>query len=281
MSIIKQISVFDGSSWGIDDIGANAGNIDLIAPSSTVTTNLAGSSNLFTALNNILPTNQLTASKVVITDANKKLATSSVTSTQLGRLSGVSDNVQTQISTLNTDLTNKLDLVAKNAIPQNSNLNNYNTTPGVYYVGTDGIATTISNIPQPASGVLYVLKRGPVESGYLIQFYITTSSMPRVYERLYNNGSWTSWLRTAFYEYHSDTVTTSSAGTASFTNTYNVNEWACISVSVNGAVAGRILEPYKYGDANNGRWGFFAHSSGGSTPIANTSITYIATLLKL
>ena len=106
MSIIKQISVYDGSSWGINDIGANAGNIDLIAPGSTTTTNLAGSSNLFTALNNILPTNQLTASRVVITDANKKLATSNITSTQLASLSGVTNiPIQTQINTLNTNLT--------------------------------------------------------------------------------------------------------------------------------------------------------------------------------
>lgn len=106
MSIIKQISVFDGSSWGIDDIGANAGNIDLIAPSSTVTTNLAGSSNLFTALNNILPTNQLTASKALVTDANKKLAASTTTATQLSYVHGVTSNIQTQIDTLNTNLTN-------------------------------------------------------------------------------------------------------------------------------------------------------------------------------
>ena len=97
MSIIKQISVYDGSSWGINDIGANAGNIDLIASGSTTTTNLAGSSNLFTALNNILPTSQLTASRALVTDANKKLAVSATTSTQLGYVHGVTSSIQTQI----------------------------------------------------------------------------------------------------------------------------------------------------------------------------------------
>lgn len=97
MSIIKQISVYDGSGWGINDIGANAGNIDLIAPDSTTTTNLVGSSNLFTALNNILPTNQLTASRALVTDANKKLAVSTTTTTQLGYVHGVTSNIQTQI----------------------------------------------------------------------------------------------------------------------------------------------------------------------------------------
>lgn len=105
MSIIKQISVYDGSSWGINDIGANAGNIDLIASDSSTATNLAGSSNLFTALNNILPTNQLTASRALVTNSSKKLDVSTTTATQLSYVHGVTSNIQTQIDTLNTKLT--------------------------------------------------------------------------------------------------------------------------------------------------------------------------------
>lgn len=105
MSIIKQISVYNGSSWEINDIGANAGNIDLIAPDSSTATNLAGSSNLFTALNNILPTNQLTASRALVTNSSKKLAASATTATQLSYVHGVTSNIQTQLDTLNTNLT--------------------------------------------------------------------------------------------------------------------------------------------------------------------------------
>lgn len=96
--IIKQISVYDGSSWGTKDIGANAGNILL-------SNNIAGSTNLQTALGNILPTNQLTANQVLIADSNNKIATSGVSATQLGYLSGVTSRIRDQIDALNSNLT--------------------------------------------------------------------------------------------------------------------------------------------------------------------------------
>ena len=91
MSVIKQISVYNGSSWNTDDIGADASNV-------TLSSNIAGSTNLNTALSNILPASQLTASRVLISDANKKIVASDITSTQLGYLSGVTSNIQTQIN---------------------------------------------------------------------------------------------------------------------------------------------------------------------------------------
>lgn len=91
MSVIKQISVFDGSNWNINDIGANAGNI-------TLNSSIAGSDVLQTALNNILPASQLTASRAIVTDGNKKLSASAVSATQLGYLSGVTSSIQTQLN---------------------------------------------------------------------------------------------------------------------------------------------------------------------------------------
>ena len=63
---IKQIGVYNGTSWELDDIGADASNIIL-------NNQLVESSNLQTVLNNILPINKLTASKWVGTDANGRL----------------------------------------------------------------------------------------------------------------------------------------------------------------------------------------------------------------
>ena len=80
MAVIKQISVFDGSSWGTDDIGANAANIDF-ANSVGTTASIAGSSNLYTGLSNILPASKLTASRALVTGSDQKLAASNVTST--------------------------------------------------------------------------------------------------------------------------------------------------------------------------------------------------------
>ena len=101
MSVIKQISVYDGSSWNTNDIGAAASNVSL-------STNAAGASNVQTALNNLVGTSKLTGSRAIITNASGVLNTSSVTSTQLGYLSGTTANLQTQINTLNTNLENKV-----------------------------------------------------------------------------------------------------------------------------------------------------------------------------
>ena len=100
MAIIKQISVFNGNSWDTDDIGVNASNV-------TLSSNVAGSTVLQTALNNILPASKLTASRALVSDSNQKVAVSSVTGTQLGYLSGVTSNIQTQINTINTNLNGK------------------------------------------------------------------------------------------------------------------------------------------------------------------------------
>ena len=88
MSVIKEISVFNGSTWESSSIGANASNI-------TLSNNIAGNTNLETALSNILPASQLSANAVVVTDGNKRLtAASNVSTTELGYLSGLTRNVE-------------------------------------------------------------------------------------------------------------------------------------------------------------------------------------------
>ncbi len=97
MSIIKQLATYDGSAWTTDDIGANASNISL-------TTNVAGQTNVQSALSKIVGTSALTADRAVITGTGGVLSTSTVTNTELGYLSGVTSNIQTQINTLNNNL---------------------------------------------------------------------------------------------------------------------------------------------------------------------------------
>lgn len=74
MSTIKQISVFNGSSWQTKDIGAKAQNI-------TLSTTVAGSTNLETVLTNTLSNSKLTASKALVSAANQQIVASSVTAT--------------------------------------------------------------------------------------------------------------------------------------------------------------------------------------------------------
>lgn len=55
-----------------------------------------------------------TSSRVVATDANNKLSTTSTTTTELGYLSGAKSNLQTQINNLSTDVGNKAEKDASN-----------------------------------------------------------------------------------------------------------------------------------------------------------------------
>lgn len=55
-----------------------------------------------------------TASRVVATDANNKLSTTSTTTTELGYLSGAKSNLQTQINNLSTSVGNKAEKDASN-----------------------------------------------------------------------------------------------------------------------------------------------------------------------
>lgn len=165
-------------------------------------------------------------------------------------------------------------------IPIGSDLNSY-TSDGVFTVPYDATAATISNMPLVASGRLIVLGR-PYEA-YKLQVYISSSNAVILYARNYNNGTWTSWKVInidASLIIHTNTATTSASGTASFTTTYNTNEYMCLSVVTTAAVSGVILLPYKYGDAANGRWGLQAVSSGSLQPIANTSVSYVAVMYK-
>lgn len=84
-------------------------------------------------------------------------------------------------------------LAPKTQIPQNSDLNNYKTA-GTFYVYSDAVAQTISNMPRSASGTLVVVYRGS-KNTYLQQFYLPTTNLPFLYTRLWNSSSWTSWSK--------------------------------------------------------------------------------------
>lgn len=169
----------------------------------------------------------------------------------------------------------------RSEIPVDSNLNDY-TTAGAYVVKSDAIAAQITNMPRSASGRLIVIYNGNA-ANYVTQIYLPTTRVTRIYVRTKGDTTWSSWQTFALgtFEVHTGTVTTSSGGTASFANTYNTNEWACVSVFTTSAVSGLILTPYKYGDAANGRWGFKATLSGGgdagSRDVSYVAIMYVYT----
>ena len=163
-------------------------------------------------------------------------------------------------------------------IGSNSDLNDI-TDPGSYYISSDAAATTIANMPRSASGSLHVISRGD-SNYYAVQIYIPTTSYPITYYRLKSGTSWTSWSVLGEIIVDTGTVTTSSNGTASLGQTYNCDQYMCLSVVCPDAVSGYILIPYKYGDAANGRWGFKAVTSSSLSAIASTQMSYIAILYR-
>jgi len=109
---VKQVSVYDGSSWVTEDIGANASNI-------TLGNTIGGTTNLQEALTRFLPASTITKSKIVITNSDGKLAASDFAVSALNNLVNVPSNVQAQIdaektarqeadSALSTNLINQI-----------------------------------------------------------------------------------------------------------------------------------------------------------------------------
>lgn len=82
MSVIKQISVYNGTSWDTKDIGVDASNVAL------------GNSIVLT---DILPASKLSKNRVVLTDSDQILTTSSITDTNLACLSNCTVNIQNEL----------------------------------------------------------------------------------------------------------------------------------------------------------------------------------------
>ena len=170
-------------------------------------------------------------------------------------------------------------------IPNNSDLNNYKTI-GVYYVLSGSEAATISNSPVSNGGFKLVVQHAGITASTAPRLFhwLLEQSTNNWYVRYYNGSSWGSWARILNTRdlpiVITGTATTSSAGTASFEQTYNSDTYMCLSVVATGAVSGRLLLPYKYGDAAGGRWGFKAVLSGTMAALANEEIAYAAIMYK-
>lgn len=197
MPIIKQISVFNGNSWDTDDIGVNAGNVDLLSADGTAASTIAGSTNLLTGLNSILPVNQLTASRALISDASGRIGTSNISTTILNTaLNGASTEVslQSQIDSLKTS--NEFSFKNYNSYSKSTTIEAYlDTLPN----NKTWFCTITSN---DSSGAIVTASNGQ-HLFYIAQFAATHNNRfqlavavnnQKVYIRTYLWwGSWTSW----------------------------------------------------------------------------------------
>ena len=94
-----------------------------------------------------------------------------------------------------TDLSKRLSLAygKYTAISENSNLNSYAGTAGNFKIDTEAIAQTITNIPIPFPGRLFVFPAGSQDGG--LQIYVTSfhKTSPMIFIRGWKGTSWTAW----------------------------------------------------------------------------------------
>lgn len=85
-------------------IGNNTTSINNLTSSvQTINTELTGKQNTITGAASTVTANNLTASRVLVSDSSGKITNSSISDTELGRLSGVTSNIQSQINALKSD----------------------------------------------------------------------------------------------------------------------------------------------------------------------------------
>lgn len=130
------------------NISANATAIDSITDTlSNMNTLIQGKQNLITGAGSTITTTNLTANKVLVSDSQGKVSNSSVSATELGYLSGVTSNVQTQINKLK-NWTKVLDVTLGNSDTTYSYINSANISNAdeILVVALNGNAELLNSI---------------------------------------------------------------------------------------------------------------------------------------
>ena len=95
-------------------IGNNTTSINNLTSSiDTINTQLGNKQNTITGAASTVTASNLTASRVLVSDSAGKITNSSISDTELGRLSGVTSNIQDQINNIHSNLT----LIASGTMP--------------------------------------------------------------------------------------------------------------------------------------------------------------------
>ena len=136
----------------------------------------------FTGAVSTILSNDFATSRALVSNSSGKAASSSVTSTELGYLSGVTSSVQTQLD-------DRLQLTIGTSIASNSDLNTFKT-PGKYYCGTGSIAGTLSNSPSSSTGFGLIVTDSYIK-GRVYQIALMSNNSIKF--RYYNATSWQPW----------------------------------------------------------------------------------------
>ena len=136
----------------------------------------------FTGAVSTILSNDFATSRALVSNSSGKAASSSVTSTELGYLSGVTSKVQTQLD-------DRLQLTIGTSISSNSDLDTFKT-PGKYYCGTGTIAGTLKNSPSSSTGFGLIVTDSYIK-GRVYQIALMSNNSIKF--RYYNATSWQPW----------------------------------------------------------------------------------------
>lgn len=116
-----------------------------------------------------ITSNNLTVSRVLVSNASGKVAASSVTSTELGYLSGVSSNVQTQINNVKT-VTDKIDMSTTKKVRYGANtqydiasIRLYHSSTDYYEIRFDSSGIKFNHATVGTSGATSTLEMGHID----------------------------------------------------------------------------------------------------------------------
>lgn len=160
-------------------------NADAIDALETVA---AGKQDKITGAATTVTGSNLTASRVLVSNSSGKIAaSSSITTTELGYLDGVTSKIQTQLD-------KKLSMSGGTSLVAGDDLNNFKT-PGNYISSSGSVSADILNAPLNSTGFKLIVIEG-YSSAKFIQ--IAEANTNVMYHRYFNGSSWSDWAE--FYD---------------------------------------------------------------------------------
>ena len=179
-----------GGKIGVSSVTSAADIGNIAGLTGNVQTQLNNKQATITGAASTIAGSNLTANRVLVSSASGKVAASTVLPSELGQLSGVTGNVQTQLDALKRHV----------VTTAGTDLNDYLTT-GVYYFN---VSVTPTNIPAGVNGILivYSMQAAETATNTCKQFWLRQGTPGdnsyQMWERSIGTAtgdSWSEWVR--------------------------------------------------------------------------------------
>jgi hypothetical protein len=174
-----------------------------------------------------------TVNRVIVSNgAGAISASTTIDTTELGYLNGVTDNIQTQLDGKIGETPTEIG----NAV----NLNDYTST-GLFIQSSNAEAAAGSNYPAPYAGLLEVYARS--DAAFVYQRYTTYQPYNIVYHRSNYTGTWSTWKGVSSIGHsHSiaevDGLATSLADKADEVHTHAISDVTGLQTALDGKING-------------------------------------------